>query len=187
MELHRFMQLSSGFKGMDHFLLRCCPPPCSVASSNTLCIKSRPCRVPVYHSVVAHMFSQASCVHVRVCSDSVWEPLTFHTHLLTSLNSPRADSWVLPWPWGVEVRRAHEKATHTLSGGEGRGTSPLAHNKNQLQWHTHVQSHIFINVTTSARALGRCRRKISRCWHLDGTECSAMLIFSKLLAAVACI
>lgn len=147
---------------MDHFLLRCCPPPCLVASSNTLCIKSRPCRVPVYHSVVAHMFSQASCVHVRVCSDSVWEPLTFHTHLLTSLNSPRADSWVLPWPWGVEVRRAHEKATHTLGGGGWGHLTSRTQQKSAAMTHL-CASHIFINVTTSARALRRCRRKISHC------------------------
>lgn len=47
-------------------------------------------------------------------------------------------------------------------------------------------SHIFINFITSARALRRCRRRISHCWHLHGTECSAMLIFrnsSRLLLA----
>lgn len=46
--------------------------------------------------------------------------------------------------------------------------------------------HIFINFNTSARALRRCRRKISHCWHLHGTECSATLIFrnsSRLLLA----
>lgn len=72
----------------------------ALQTGKTLCVKWRPAPVgiPVYHSVAAHMFSQASCLCVR--GRSVWEPLAFHTHLLTSLNSRRADSWVLPWPWG---------------------------------------------------------------------------------------
>lgn len=57
------------------------------------------------------MFSQALCLCAR--GHSVWEPLTFHTHLLTPVNPRCADSWVLPWPWGVEVHRAHGVVTHT--------------------------------------------------------------------------
>lgn len=51
---------------------------------------------------------------------------------------------------------------------------------------THLCGPIFINFITSAPALRRCRGKISHCWHLHGTECSAMLIFrnsSRLLLA----
>lgn len=71
------------------------------------------------------MLSQAKCLCVR--GRPVWEPLAFHTHLLTSLNSRCADSWVLPWPWGVEVGHTHEEVKHT----QGEAGDPGAKKKNK--------------------------------------------------------
>lgn len=103
--------ISRSSKGSDYFLPRCCPAAHSIRIS-LLSPLGETSKQTSWNSSFAVLRPDTCFLRACVWRYAAWETLTFHTHLLTSLNSRCADSSSLPWPWGDDVHRAHGEEEH---------------------------------------------------------------------------